>query len=74
MTDFLDWLLTTDHLQDFSILMLCFCIVMFGRAVDRHNKQIFWLQREVKELTRQCSACAGIRNVREEGDGSEKTV
>ena len=45
MSEFFSWLFTTDHLQDFSILTLCFCIVMSGRAIDRHNRQISKLQR-----------------------------
>lgn len=65
MSDFLSWL-TTDRLQNFSILMLCFCIVMFGRAVDRHNNQIFKLQREMRELTRRCNGCAYIHSSHEE--------
>ena len=55
MSEFFSWLFTTDHLQDFSILTLCFCIVMSGRAIDRHNRQISKLQREVRELTRRCN-------------------
>lgn len=67
MSEFFSWLFTTDHLQDFSILTLCFCIVMSGRAIDRHNRQISKLQREVRELTRRCNEFAhshnSVRNV-----------
>lgn len=70
MSEFFSWLFTTDHLQDFSILTLCFCIVMSGRAVDRHNRQISKLQREVRELTRRCNEFAHIRSSHEErGEG-----
>lgn len=70
MSEFFSWLFTTDHLQDFSILMLCFCIVMSGRAVERHNNQISKLQREVKELTRRCNEFAHSHNSPEErGEG-----
>ena len=47
MSEFFGWLFTTDHLQDFSILTLCFCIVMSGRAIDRHNRQISMARRKV---------------------------
>lgn len=70
MSEFFSWLFTTDHLQDFSILTLCFCIVMSGRAIDRHNCQISKLQREVRELTRRCNEFAHIRSSHEErGEG-----
>lgn len=73
MSEFFSWLFTTDHLQDFSILMLCFCIVMSGRAVERHNNQISKLQREVKELTRRCNEFAHIRSSPEERGASRRT-
>jgi hypothetical protein len=70
MSEFFSWLFTTDHLQDFSILTLCFCIVMSGRAIDRHNRQISKLQREVRELTRRCNEFAHSHNSPEErGEG-----
>lgn len=73
MSDFFSWLFTTDHLQDFSILTLCFCIVMSGRAIDRHNRRISKLQREVRELTRRCNEFAHSHNSPEEGDESRRT-
>lgn len=73
MSEFSSWLFTTDHLQDFSILMLCFCIVMSGRAVERHNNQISKLQREVKELTRRCNEFAHSHNSPEERGASRRT-
>ena len=70
MSEFFSWLFTTDHLQDFSILTPCFCIVMSGRAIDRHNRQISKLQREVRELTRRCNEFAHSHNSHEErGEG-----
>lgn len=73
MNEFFSWLFTTDHLQDFSILTLCFCIVMSGRAIDRHNNQISKLQREVKELTRRCNEFAHSHNSPEERGASRRT-
>lgn len=73
MSEFFSWLFTTDHLQDFSILTLCFCIVMSGRAIDRHNRQISKLQREVKELTRRCNEFAHSHNSPEERGASRRT-
>lgn len=73
MSEFFSWLFTTDHLQDFSILTLCFCIVMSGRAIDRHNNQISKLQREVKELTRRCNEFAHSHNSPEERGASRRT-
>lgn len=73
MSEFFSWLFTTDHLQDFSILTLCFCIVMSGRAIDRHNRQISKLQREVRELTRRCNEFAHSHNSPEERDASRRT-
>jgi hypothetical protein len=73
MSDFFSWLFTTDHLQDFSILTLCFCIVMSGRAIDRHNRQISKLQREVRELTRRCNEFAHSHNSPEERGASRRT-
>lgn len=73
MSEFFSWLFTTDHLQDFSILTLCFCIVMSGRAIDRHNRQISKLQREVKELTRRCNEFAHSHNTPEERGASRRT-
>ncbi len=73
MSEFFSWLFTTDHLQDFSILTLCFCIVMSGRAVERHNNQISKLQREVKELTRRCNEFAHSHNSPEERGASRRT-
>lgn len=73
MSEFFSWLFTTDHLQDFSILTLCFCIVMSGRAIDRHNRQISKLQREVRELTRRCNEFAHSHNSSEERGASRRT-
>ena len=73
MSEFFSWLFTTDHLQDFSILTLCFCIVMSGRAIDRHNRQISKLQREVRELTRRCNEFAHSHNSPEERGASRRT-
>lgn len=73
MSEFFSWLFTTDHLQDFSILTLCFCIVMSGRAIDRHNHQISKLQREVRELTRRCNEFAQSHNSPEERGASRRT-
>lgn len=73
MSEFFSWLFTTDHLQDFSILTLCFCIVMSGRAIDRHNRQISKLQREVMELTRRCNEFAHSHNSPEERGASRRT-
>lgn len=78
MSEFFGWLFTTDHLQDFSILTLCFCIVMSGRAIDRHNRQISKLQREVRErevreLTRRCNEFAHSHNSPEERGASRRT-
>lgn len=73
MSEFFSWLFTTDHLQDFSILTLCFCIVMSGRAIDRHNRQISKLQREVRELTRRCNEFAHSHNSPEERDEGRRT-
>lgn len=73
MSEFFSWLFATDHLQDFSILTLCFCIVMSGRAIDRHNRQISKLQREVRELTRRCNEFAHSHNSPEERGASRRT-
>lgn len=73
MSEFFSWLFTTDHLQDFSILTLCFCIVMSGRAIDRHDRQISKLQREVRELTRRCNEFAHSHNSPEERGASRRT-
>lgn len=73
MSELFSWLFTTDHLQDFSILTLCFCIVMSGRAIDRHNRQISKLQREVRELTRRCNEFAHSHNSPEERGASRRT-
>ena len=73
MSEFFSWLFTTDHLQDFSILTLCFCIVMSVRAIDRHNRQISKLQREVRELTRRCNEFAHSHNSPEERGASRRT-
>ena len=73
MSEIFSWLFTTDHLQDFSILTLCFCIVMSGRAIDRHNSQISKLQREVRELTRRCNEFAHSHNSPEERGASRRT-
>lgn len=73
MSEFFSWLFTTDHLQDFSILTLCFCIVMSGRAIDRHNRQISKLQRDVRELTRRCNEFAHSHNSPEERGASRRT-
>lgn len=73
MSEFFSWLFTTDHLQDFLILTLCFCIVMSGRAIDRHNRQISKLQREVRELTRRCNEFAHSHNSPEERGASRRT-
>lgn len=73
MSEFFSWLFTTDRLQDFSILTLCFCIVMSGRAIDRHNRQISKLQREVRELTRRCNEFAHSHNSPEERGASRRT-
>ena len=73
MGEFFSWLLTTDHLQDFSILMLCFSIVMSCKAVGRHNDQIAKLQREVRELTRRCNEFAHSHNSPEERGASRRT-
>lgn len=73
MSEFFSWLFTTDHLQDFSILTLCFCIVMSGRAIDRHNRQISKLQREVRELTHRCNEFAHSHNSPEERGESRRT-
>ena len=73
MSEFFSWLFTTDHLQDFSILTLCFCIFMSGRAIDRHNRQISKLQREVRELTRRCNEFAHSHNSPEERGASRRT-
>ena len=73
MSEFFSWLFTTDHLQDFSILTHCFCIVMSGRAIDRHNRQISKLQREVRELTRRCNEFAHSHNSPEERGASRRT-
>ena len=73
MSEFFSWLFTTDHLQDFSILTLCFCSVMSGRAIDRHNRQISKLQREVRELTRRCNEFAHSHNSPEERGASRRT-
>lgn len=73
MSEFFSCLFTTDHLQDFSILTLCFCIVMSGRAIDRHSRQISKLQREVRELTRRCNEFAHSHNSPEERGASRRT-
>lgn len=73
MAEIIAWVLDADHLQDFSILMLCFCIVMSGRAVERHNNQISKLQREVRELTRRCNEFAHSHNSPEERGASRRT-
>ena len=73
MSDFFSWLFTTDHLQDFSILMLCFCIVMAGRASERHTDEIAGLRRDLDKLTRRCSACADTRSARAKDGGGERT-